>query len=496
MLKRFHWLIIFIFFVSLVLRLNSITRVGETWDEFAVAGNGSEYIKLIAKKDFSRESWKLNYEHPPIAKYIFGASKIVPKVFPAIGELYSNFPPGREYLAGRVISALLGSITVILTILLANIYFGPRIAIISSLLLAFSPTAIAHNRINGLETPLSLFLLASFYCFVRFKKYRFILAGLLFGLACGTRFNAFLLAPLFPLVLYFERRMLDRKFFVELLTIFASAGFIFTILWPWLWSNPLSNLLESMKSSSIATQDEYFLGSLRKPPWYYYFPYFIATTPPLILLGFLRKAVLDIKSRAELKPILWIGCILTLTASLFPLKQDGIRYIFHLLPFICILASAGLYEVWNDLNQFLDPRLTNLLVLTVSVLSIWGVMATNPYQLDYFNILVGGPRNVYNHKLFEINWWGEGIYEAVEWVNQNAPEGAGVNAAFIPLHVAPNFRSDLNYSAGTIDREYVITNTYAQWYQKLTIDPNEYQPVYVVSSSGAPLVTVFQRNHQ
>lgn len=494
MLRRFYWGIILIFLLSLGLRIHGITQVGETWDEFAVAGNGSEYLKLIARKDFSKNSWSLNREHPPVGKYIFGAAKIVPKFVPVIGELDSKFPPGREYLTGRVVSALLGSITVVLTVMLANIYFGPKIAILAGFLLALFPATIAHNRINGLETPLSFFILASVYCFVRFKKYRFILTGIFFGLACGTRFNAFLIAPLFPMVLYIERRSLDRKYFFDLLTIFASAGLIFTILWPWLWTNPPSNLLESMKGSSVSTQPEYFLGSLRKPPWYYYFAYIIATTPLIILIGLLRKAILDFKFRAELRPMFWIVCLLALTASIFPLKQDGIRYIFHLLPYICILASAGLYKIWLDLNKFLNLQVKVFLTLIIFMLSIWGVMAANPYQLDYFNMLVGGPRKVYENRLLDFDWWGEGIYEAVEWININAPEGTSVNATYIPIHVAPIYRPDIEYSAGATDSEFVITNTYAEWYQNLTLNPEDYHPIHIIYTGHAPLVTIYQRN--
>lgn len=69
--------VILIFIVAFSFRLWGITTQFEVWDETTVVRYGEEYLNFIRKGDFSKISWSLNKEHPPVSKYFYGASRVV-----------------------------------------------------------------------------------------------------------------------------------------------------------------------------------------------------------------------------------------------------------------------------------------------------------------------------------------------------------------------------------------------------------------------------------
>lgn len=497
----------FLFLFALSIRLLGITHTGETWDEAAVAGPGSEYLQFWAKGDFSVESWTTNKEHPPVAKYFYGATKIPPRLLPNVAQLDKDFLPGKQYTTGRVVSAILGSLSVVLLFLLALTLYDDRVAVLASVFLALMPRVIAHDRIVGLETPLSFFVLLAVYFCVR---HRWWLTGFAFGLALATRFNALLMAPLLLLPFYFRihseiPRLPPRKtclslgmtakvFLRPLLLIFGLAGLVFFISWPWLWSNPVGHLVQSLSMSNTAPEPEFFLGIRRVLPWYYYFNYLWVTTPVVILLGVLGFLGSWLRFRRKEDILLVLYLTLPFLASFFVLKQDGVRYVFQVFPAVALAAAVGWFRFWKKLGE-------NRVVGVVGGIGVLGALIfslkeIHPYYLDYYNVLAGGPSKVYQDRTYEIGWWGEGIYDAVRWVNQNAEVGKSVNFAFSPQHVAPILRSDLVLSTGDLNCDYVIKNTYADWYKEVDLSPTEYQLVYEVKVAGASLATVYQRRQK
>src|SRR5262249_33913493 len=64
------------------------------------------------------------------------------------------------------------------------------------------------------------------------------------------------------------------------------------------------------------------------------------------------------------------------------------------------------------------------------------------YCHDCLGEQTGGLANVAKHKWFEVGWWGEGIEQAVDWLNGHAAQKAAVARLVQPIHVTW-FRSDL-----------------------------------------------------
>ena len=116
-----------------------------------------------------------------------------------------------------------------------------------------------------------------------------------------------------------------------------------------------------------------------------------------------------------------------------------------------------------------------------------------PYYLDYYNVLVGGPKNVYKQKLFEIGWWGEGVRESILYVNEKAFKGATVSFSFAPEHVVPILREDLERFDDSDRADYVVTNPFAEWYDGVWINPKDYDRVLMIQAANAPVAKVFKR---
>ena len=56
---------------------------------------------------------------------------------------------------------------------------------------------------------------------------------------------------------------------------------------------------------------------------------------------------------------------------------------------------------------------------------IYPIIAYHPYQLSYFNELVGGIRGALGK--YDMDYWAVSQKQAVEWVNANAPKDAYIN---------------------------------------------------------------------
>lgn len=467
--------------------------MGEYWDEAQIAETGSEYLRNVSQLDFSSQAWSVNKEHPPVAKYLYGASKLVPKYITAVARIDSEYAVGKQLTFGRLVSAVLGSLTVVFLFLVGKTLYNPRVGLVGALFLSLLPHAIGHNRVVGLETPLSFFILLSLYLFL---VKRTLLASAAFGLALATRFNAILMLPFFLLVPLVQgdpvKKAAKQLFFLVLVSFI-----LLLVTWPWLWSNPLGNLIESLSMSTTHTDAEYFLGRLGNLPWFYYLLYTLATLPSILLIFLTASAVKLVKDRGKEDVILFSYLLLPFVASFLPLKQDGLRYIFQVLPALALVCAVGFDYLVKGIIRLshLPSKIYSLSLGLVMVLLLTSFLRFNPYQIDFYNYMVGGTKYVYEYRLFEVGWWGEGIYEAMQWVNDNAKEGASINIAYSPQHVAPEPRKDLQIFAGDFGQDYILLNTYSQWYKEVGLSPDDYELVYSVEVAGAHLAEVYRRSY-
>lgn len=152
----------------------------------------------------------------------------------------------------RLLTALLGALTVLPYAAVLRRVFEPRVAFYSSLLFALFGFHIAYSITTSSEVPTIFFLVVGIYCWLRFRdsgKWGWIFpAALAFSAASLCRFEAWLFAPVLGFsLLDFSRGWAslwsNRSAWLRMLTftLLASAGSITWTIFSWMaWGDPLA----------------------------------------------------------------------------------------------------------------------------------------------------------------------------------------------------------------------------------------------------------------
>lgn len=483
--RAWRLLLISICFGALCFRLWGLNGAGETWDEVAYFDAGQSYVHNLRTLDGQAADWDANHEHPPVGKWLYAAV--------SLGAYRAHIV---DYTGGRALSAVLGTLTVLLTMLIGVRLYSRRIGLLAGGILALLPIMIALNRVYGLDTPTTFFFaLTTWLLLVGLQAKRpaiwWLLCAVSLGLAIGTRLSNLLLYPFLVTVVAVVRWPVwqQRKQLAELWWIVAFAlipPLVVLLLWPWLWQDSLAHLQLTLGHWSPVAS--YLFGMTREWGAAYFLVYFLVTTP-VVLLGllviFLVRTVLR-RRTADWLVLLWIGWVAAF--SFYSLRQGGIRYLLPMMPAVAIACAVGLSSLAQHLRfKQAFGWLTGGLVGYLLITACW----SQPYQLDYYNEVVGGTAGVAKTQHFQLGWWGEGVESAVVWLNTTAPTGASVTFRAIPDRTQRLLRTDLIRSdEGT----YVITNWFDRHWQG-EFDPATigYERVYSVDTHGASLAEVWQR---
>lgn len=518
MRQRQLLIVLLLFIVTVCIRIPVLRSVGETWDEYTVVNPGETYVSAFKNLDFGESAWIQNYEHPPVAKYLYGLSRLIPRHFSEIARWDEEYPFDKEYTIPRLLAAILGGLTVVLVFLIGQKLFSSAVGLVASLILTVLPSFVAYTSMASLEAVFIFFTTLFIYLFLRAlnsNSWQYhLLAVLALALCFATRYNGLFFVIFYAVVVLVKyRQKIPWPVLLSPMVFLAT----FFILWPWLWLTPV-NLIDSLLRSSGGHVGEYFLGSLNQPDWYYYFIYFLATTPEVILLLLLGLFMLHFftgEARfaptfsgsgkgGEAKPsvsifiLAWFLTPFLASASAF--KQDGIRYVIAFAPALALISG---YFVISSFNHLKQPCLRIIFASVLVVGLLYPIIIYFPYYLDYYNLALGGPKAAYEKKWFEVGWWGEGGLSAVRWINVNAPSNSVIRTDFAPRHVLPKFRGDLrleqNFVLGNKD-DFILINTYNERYgdPKMLADLANYKLVYEVSTPSwdifkASLVRVYKR---
>lgn len=532
-MKR-HIIFVLIFLLALSIFSIDLNEPRETWDERSRYNSGLAYWFYILNGDFTQDSWSLNFAHPPIGKYLYGAVNGVYLATSVPGLLSLNYEQvslmldsTKNLIPGRALAAGLAALAVALTFLIGAEFLNRRVGLFAAGALMLTPLFIAHARLENLEAPLIFFFVLSVYLFLKAEKIGgnnryWLLFGLSGGLAIATKFSAaliFLLAPIFYFVL--KRREIfllfrRKKKLITVLPLYLLLSPIIALatlfaVWPWLWS-ATGNLLVSLKFWNWPIE-EYFLGGLTVAPFYYFFIYFLVTTPILILILALSGLRGITKERHKLVVLSWFALGIAFL-SFSKIQQNGVTYIYPVFPAFALLVGIGLDKIYNRLKA-IDWRLSIAIIVAIFVYLSLTVASAHPYYLDYYNEATGGPKNVYENRLFVIGEHGEGIGETISFLNSNATINSTVEAHVGPMHLVYGLRDDIQiqnpfFVRGRLSRvseftpdysfhraDYVVLDNYYAWYINATFNgflaQNNYSVVYTARAMGAPLAWVYKK---
>jgi len=223
---------------------------------------------------------------------------------------------------------------------------------------------------------------------------RWLITGILLGLALGAKLTGALLIPiLFILAYVYPRRGPWWRPGAAAVGLLPVAGIVLWIVYlfqigPWrglivpapaYWTS-WESVLTHVSEGHLA----FFLGRMSSEGWLLYFPValLIKTPLPAIILCLVAPAVL-VRDRAwQIAAFLLLPVVAILGTAMVSRLNIGFRHILPALPFLMILGAMAAPALWRK------PIARAALLLVLG----WAIMSgliTHPDHLAYFNELVG-----------------------------------------------------------------------------------------------------------
>lgn len=488
--------LIFIFAVSL--RLWNIDKMGRTWDEDSQVELGYKLVKLIEKKDFSNPLWLYPY-HPPLTKYLYGWAAQFD-----IEKFINGEPEFRyDWANSRLVSVLFSSLTSVLILLLGWSYLSPFIGTISAITFSMLPFLLGLSQLATIESVLIFFFTASIYSFLNFLNKmtigRGVLTGILIGLALETKYTNVLLIPIF-LWIYGIWYIKNKKngFFNPKFLIIITVSFVTVFLvWPMPWFH-LKEIYDANFAMRIVdtahSVPEVFFGRLMFVPKLYYIVHFLITTPFIILVLFLigLKNISSKKTWVMYALVIWF--VFPFMQSFYNFRQHGVRYIIEIYAPLSLIAGIGFSYLLGRFTKRVLVKSIFFIIVIIYLLVI--LFRISPYYLNYFNEIVGGTKNIYEKRLFQLGWWGEGGREAIFFLVNIASKESTIGVAHEPFSSIPQienlkikpYEEDEKYDYVMVGYFHIIRHGFND--AKIQKD---YSLIYSVKADGAHLMDVYKR---
>jgi predicted membrane-bound dolichyl-phosphate-mannose-protein mannosyltransferase len=393
-LKKFLPLFIFLiaFFIRFYGLIAKTDQDNNPWihfDEPTYIASGIWYINF--------GHWSFNWEHPPLSKLIIGgilwlvgirSTPWIPPPWPVESIPPYGLPPelplpplNALYFA-RLPNVIIGSLNVLLVYYIAEKEIGEKInALLTGLFLAFYPVHIHYSRTATLDVPLTFFTTITLwfmYKMLVFKdKRHFLVVSVFYGLALATKFPAIMILPIsIAGLMILPERKKDKIKLVGLATIFAFG--IFFIIWPYLWSNPLGNIVKS-----LSYHMKYHIGNNRNPffeinntlPnfWWTYF-IFLATPASMLVFVFsgFFSSIRNLKKKNVSFILVWF-LIPYVFMTLF-IAHPWNNYFVWLTPSISLIAGLGSTLLNQNKKSYL------LIIATVMITALLVILRYPSYE--------------------------------------------------------------------------------------------------------------------
>lgn len=354
---------------------------------------------------------------------------IAAPVVPASGAGRTAMPG--TFLLGRSVTLLFGVASVFLAWLIGRrLTDRPAVGWLAALLLAVSPTAVAHSRYITPDTFLLFFVLLAFWAAVEIGRggrlRHYLLAGVALGCVVSTKINGILIA-LPVLVAHFYRRRLKGLRDPRLYGMAAAAAIAFVLTTPYLlgdFRKVIGDLLFEGRHYSAGHP------GMEGDSFAWYVAYLWQTEGPLVLLA-VAALLRGLYRRSKMVIFLAVFPLVYL-AFISSFEVRNARTLLPLLPFLFLLAAWLLVDVAQVANLRHRPILRPLIGLaTIVALIALPLTRTVRETLDLLR--------------------PDGRETARVWIAENLPAGAQVALESYAAFVDPQRFSVLG-SYKMIDR--------------------------------------------
>ena len=478
-------------FVFCLVGLMTLSHYGLTFDETWLLLAGERYLHFWATFDSSlldfSQHHPADYRLPDHPRFDLRDNEPFPAVATTLSAgscwlFFSRLGWLDPVDAHHLPVLLMGAGTLVVVYLLGREAIGRRAAVFATLALSLAPRFIAHSHFNIKDVPKTFFFSLAIWTFWRATTRRswhwMVAAGVVFGLALGTRINAVLipviLVPWLAVCLWRDRsRPATRRWWTALLAypLLAAAAWAFTS--PLMVTAPLDTL-----GDYVAHWTWLGFGSVSLSTWSpYALIYVTVVTPPFAFLLATLGIVVGVRELGEdprwsrLLLLLWVAIPLLRTALPNATNYDGIRQFLEFLPAFCLLGGLGaqrlLEALEGTLHRCLPEGVAMAIIGCAFVPILIRIIQIHPHELAYFNAFVGGLPGAQKLNLPDAtDYWGSSQRHGIAWLNTNAELGAS-----------------LYLGEGNINMVKPVSNVWLRdditLLQEDTLDENVPTPVYV-----------------
>lgn len=475
--------------------------LAQLWTNLLTGRAGESLNDRVILKAWHWDSYHV--PHPPISRVLSGVSH----------ALFS--PPLDKFLAYRLPMALFFAVLVTALYRWMAAVFGRTTGFFTAVLLVLMPNLFGQAHFVMTDMPLTVLWFLSAYCFWKgLQDWKWSLAlGVAWGMALSTKFPAFAI----PIPLLLWAHLYHRRSYANNVCamVFLSPA-VMVLSNPYLWHKTLARLALFVYESAsrglgegipILFFNEYYPSSA--VPWYYPFV-MTAVTIPEVILAFALFGVVAwfwLKPQHDVLALFLLNTAMVFVMGLLPggVLHDVNRLLLPALPFLACLAGCGFFvsiryliervqrtEAGNGIRHLRSKLVAAVFTLAV-VPPAFDVLAYHPYELSYYNRLVGGIRGAYQRGL-EVTYLMEAYTpDFLQFLNRELPHNAVINASFSNfmfeyLQKENRLRSDIRITDGNefdffiqLNRGSVLSR---EWRAAL-LDP-PFFPVWTLD--GVPLV--------
>lgn len=433
-IKPKHLVGIAVFITSFAILLITVTDYGLTWDEpyyIAHSNRLQQWFGLLIHNQapFSDDAVNSLVQfdryhncHPPFYKLsaLFFKNLFGRYVFNNILHQY------------RVSTIFWSAIAVtIIFLYLYRVYQSYSIAILGAGLFFTVPRFFGHMHLFTTDAIIVSLYLLSLYFFVYGKNIRWVILGGLFaGALLASKFTGILL---FPILLIVAPCFSDKNEYTKRIVFFIPAAvlsfMVFDIhFWVGFWQELFFYFSSILDRESTAPISTLFFGKVYsyRLPWY----------QPLVMLGIcipLSLIVFAVLSPLagglgrdrkhwlfEILPFIFLIIIFLLPKT--P-KHDGIRLFSLAWPYLILLSIRGVNGVSHLLTRLSFKRKTviggqtavkmrsilfHAILILILSLNVQALVKYHPYQLSYYNALIGGSAGA-AERGFTISYWYDAL---------------------------------------------------------------------------------------
>lgn len=413
--------------------------------------------------EWTLHDFRLDPDYPPFAKLL----QSLPLLF-----LHSSYQPpprdwsradefalGRDFLyrtprqseAWRTMLLAARLVTIAFTVALAILVawwtrrrYGAAAALIALLLLAFDPAVLAHGHFVTSDVPVTLLLFAAWIAWDAWLRRpstaMLLAAGVLAGLAVGTKYSAVILIAIFPAAWLAARPRPSFPLWRGLGCLGVAPTLVILSMYSFdtrsvaqdpilagkahgFWAHvPIPGYyffrgLQMLYRFGHGGHLTYLLGAIRSHSTPLYFPVGFAVKMPLATLVMCAWAAILVLSRRTsldrgLASLLAAAALIFAMGIASPL-DIGFRHIMPMFPFLFIFCGA---VIASRLSHMQVAASAALLVLLAAE-----SLAYTPNFVPFFNLAAGGPRAGHRYLLDSNVDWGQDLNRLARWSAANHP---------------------------------------------------------------------------